>query len=114
MSELLPKSISVGISENKLMQILALLCKQRKLYCIDDNYLHFTVVEKYRFVLLNYLEKHSEGITVAQFRDLINGNRKLCLLLLTQYDREGYTSREGDLRFISEKGIKLLRQRDNN
>jgi len=104
MSELIPKAHNEGISENKLFQILMLLTKQRKLYCIDDNFIHYKLVDGTREILLHYLKEHTGGITVAQFRDLINGNRKICLLLLAQYDREGFTSREGDMRFITEKG----------
>jgi hypothetical protein len=40
------------------------------------------------------------GITVAEFRDLVGGNRKICLLLLAQYDSERVTKRDGDFRFL--------------
>ena len=104
MSELIPKAHNAGIPESKLKQILLLLTKQKKLYCIDDNYIHRDLINDIRGILLNYLKEHPEGITVAQFRDLINGNRKICLLLLTQFDKEGITNRQEDLRFITEKG----------
>jgi len=41
-----------------------------------------------------------KGFTVAEFRDLVGGNRKICLLLLAQYDAELLTKRNGDLRII--------------
>jgi hypothetical protein len=47
-------------------------------------------------------------MTVAQFRDLVSGNRKLCLLLFAIFDREGMTQRAGDVRVITEKGKAAL------
>jgi hypothetical protein len=41
---------------------------------------------------------------VAGFRDLVSGNRKICLLLYTLFDGEGITERRGDVRVITEKG----------
>jgi selenocysteine-specific elongation factor len=58
--------------------------------------------------LLEYLVEHKEGCTVADFRDLIGGNRKICLLLLNLFDSEGITVRKGDYRHITEKGRKKL------
>ena len=103
MSELIPASLKKGISENKLNQILVLLTKRERLYNIDGNYIYKDIVNKSRETLIKFLNETNNGITVAQFRDLVNGNRKMCLLLLAQYDREGITHRVGDVRFITEK-----------
>lgn len=107
LSELIPKANSFGISENKLHQILTFLTRQKKIYCVEDHFIHTDIVRSSREVLINYLKEHPEGITVAQFRDLVNGNRKICLLLLAIYDRENIIYRDGDLRFITEKGRQL-------
>jgi hypothetical protein len=74
------------------------------LYNIDGNYIHTKVVDKCRKSLVDFLNSRQDGITVAQFRDLVNGNRKICLLLLVQFDREGTTYRDGDLRFLIKQG----------
>lgn len=117
MSELMPASLKKGISENKLNQILLLLTKRERLYNIDGNYIFKDVVDNSRKKLIDYfLNQESEqngayGITVAQFRDLINGNRKICLLLLAQFDREGITRREDDFRYLTEKGKNWFVQR---
>jgi len=96
------------ISEEKLKQILQLLTSKGKLYYIDGNYLHSSIVNDSRSKLLLELNKNEDGITVAGFRDLIDGNRKICLLLLNQFDTEGITMRNEDLRFITEKGKQKL------
>jgi hypothetical protein len=56
------------------------------------------------------LKGHSDGITVAGFRDLIGGNRKICLLMLNLFDTEGVTYRDGDFRKITEQGEKILEE----
>ena len=110
MSELIPAALKKGISETRLNQILVLLSKRERLYSIDGNYIFKNIVDDCRKILLESLinlnsgNGDSSGITVAQFRDLVNGNRKICLLLLAQFDREGITRREDDLRFLTDKG----------
>lgn len=117
MSELIPASYKKGISENKLNQILLLLNKRERLYNIDGNYIYKDVVDSSRKKLIEHFlnqksgQNEPYGITVAQFRDLINGNRKMCLLLLAQFDREGITRREGDLRYLTEEGRNWFAQR---
>jgi selenocysteine-specific elongation factor len=117
MSELIPASLKKCISENKLNQILLLLTKRERLYNIDGNYVFKDVVDNSRKILLEALinlnsEKSiNSGITVAQFRDLVKGNRKICLLLLAQFDREGITRREDDFRYLTEEGRNWFVQR---
>jgi len=109
MSELVPAASQRGIAENKLMQILHLLASQGKLYNIDGNNIYSPIVDDCRKKVLLYLSNHEEGITVAGFRDLINGNRKICLLLFSQFDREGMTIRDGDYRIITDKGKQSIK-----
>ncbi|MBW6516032.1 MAG: selenocysteine-specific translation elongation factor [Candidatus Cloacimonetes bacterium] len=108
MSELLPAAEKKGIDEKLLYQILKLLVYRKKAYRIEDNYIHSDIVDKCRIKLLESLLNKKEGITVAEYRDIISGNRKICLLLLARFDGEGITIRKGDYRIITEKGRKLL------
>ena len=62
--------------------------------------------------LLNFLRGHSNGITVAGFRDLIEENRKICLLILNLFDSERVTYRDGDFRKITEHGEKMLEENE--
>lgn len=63
--------------------------------------LHAEVVEWARQELGRYLEENGE-ITVAQFRALIDSNRKYALALLGYFDREGFSERRGDVRVLKE------------
>jgi selenocysteine-specific elongation factor len=97
-----------GIDEKRLKQLLQYLASVKKLYTVEGQYLLASVVDKCRALLLDALAKEPRGLTVAQFRDLVSGNRKICLLLYALFDSEGITERQGDVRVITDKGRKLL------
>ncbi len=107
-SELIPDALNKGISELKLKQILQLLVFKNKAYNLDGNFIHADIVDNSRRTLLQYLTEHEEGASVATFRDLIDGNRKICLLLINKFDREGITVRKGDYRTITQRGRDIL------
>ena len=97
-----------GIDEKKLNQILGMLTAQNKLYRANSSYLHSSVVDESREKILKFLATNPDGITVAEFRDIVKGNRKICLLMLSIFDKEEIIYRDGDLRKITEKGEKFL------
>ncbi len=101
LSEMRISAYKRGIDEIKLKQILQYLCRHCSVYSIDGNFLHKSVVDYAREKLIKYLSESGKGITVAGFRDLINGNRKICLLLLNLFDTEGVTIRIGDERYLN-------------
>ena len=101
-------SSAQGIDTKKLKQILRYLSDKGKLYQIEGVYLHAKVVNMCRSVLLQELAKRPDGLTVAEYRDLINANRKICLHLYALFDSEGLTERMGDVRVITPKGRKML------
>ena len=71
---------------------------------IENDFVHASIVDRCRAALLGELKNMPQGITIAQFRDLIQGNRKMCLLLLSRFDNEEIIIREGDVRLITDKG----------
>ncbi len=111
-SELKSTAKHKGIYETKMEQILNMLVARGNLYRVDDNYLHSSIVNNCRKKLLNFLHGHANGITVAGFRDLIGGNRKICLLMLNLFDTEGVTYRNGDFRKITEHGERILEKNE--
>jgi selenocysteine-specific elongation factor len=104
MSDLNMKARSRKINAQELNEILRYLVSSRKAFFVEGEYLHSSVVDRCREMLLSELERRGMGMTVAEFRDLVNGNRKICLLLLAIYDGEGVTERQGDVRVITDKG----------
>ena len=88
------------LSKRELKQIMYHLTSSGKIYKSGEDYIHADVVNSCREKLIKKLSDQDQGITVAGFRDLVNGNRKICLLLLALFDSENLTRREGDLRFL--------------
>lgn len=90
------------LSERELKQVLYKLVSTGKAYRINNDYIHADIVDNCREKLKKELSNRKDGITVAEFRDLVGGNRKICLLLLAQYDSEMLTQRVGDLRVLKQ------------
>jgi len=104
MSELRAAAASEGITDREIDHVLRYLVQKRQAYFVDGEYIHASTVDRGRQMLLRELGRSEKGMTVAQFRDLVSGNRKICLLLLGIYDAEGVTERAGDLHVLTEKG----------
>ena len=96
------------IDSKTLIQVMRYLIEKKRIFRIESDYLHAEIVNKIRLKLLKALAETPKGLTVAQFRDLVADNRKICLRLFSLYDIEGITIRRGDVRFITEKGKKLI------
>ncbi len=92
-----------GIGERELKTILHHLTTTGKILKIEENFIHRNVVDDCRKRLVARLSEQKAGVKVSDFRDLVSGNRKLCLLLLAQFDAEGTTIRQGDFRFLAKK-----------
>jgi len=100
MSEMKIEAEKRNLSEKELKQVLHNLTSGGHVYRIKDEYIHAEIVDNCREKLISAFSGRGEGFTVAEFRDLVGGNRKICLLLLAQYDAELLTKRTGDLRII--------------
>ncbi|MCP4680572.1 MAG: selenocysteine-specific translation elongation factor [Deltaproteobacteria bacterium] len=103
-SDLVIEAGREGIEEQEVMQILRHLVESGKAHFVDREYLHASHVDRCRKTLLQALIKEPKGISVATFRDLVSGNRKICLLLFSIFDAEGIISRVGDVRMLTKKG----------
>lgn len=97
-----------NIQQKMMNQILQYLVSQKNVYRVEGDYLHADIVDPIRTRLLRMLVERPNGITVAEFRDLISDNRKICLRLFALFDSEGITERIGDCRLITGKGKELI------
>ena len=94
---------SIKINEKELKQILFLLAKNKLIYkAVKDIYLHSSIVDDTRIKLIDALKDNNKGITVAEFRDLIQGNRKIAIAMLAIFDNERTTIRKDDYRFLKQ------------
>jgi selenocysteine-specific elongation factor len=100
MSQIRNEAEKRNLSEKELKQVLYKLTSTGQVYRVKDDYIHADIVDNCREKLKKELANRKQGITVAEFRDLVGGNRKICLLLLAQYDSEMLTQRQGDVRVL--------------
>jgi len=104
LAELTAAAAKAGIRERDVQQALRYLVEQRRAYHVEGEYLAAPTVDRCRKALLRELAGRGQGLTVAEFRDLVQGNRRICLLLFALFDKEGLTRRDGDTRVLTEKG----------
>ncbi len=95
--------------EKEINQTLLYLTKNNKIYLIHKKYIHNRHILKFKDLLVEYLKTNSEGITVAQFRDMIKSNRASAMMILEYFDNQGITLRKGNNRFLTKKFIESLK-----
>ncbi|MCH2206735.1 MAG: selenocysteine-specific translation elongation factor [Lentisphaerales bacterium] len=109
---LLEEAEPKGITEKKLDTIISFLVKSNWLTKFEDYFTMTEAIDRIRPRLLSHLH-NVEPLTVAGFRDLIEGNRKFCLMAFALYEREGLVVRDGDNRVLTQKGVQFVRELEN-
>ena len=88
------------IEEKGVAELLRAMQSLGSVIYLDETlFLHSDTVAAARTKLRDYLEVNN-GITVSQFRELINSNRKYALALLNRFDSDGFTQRQEDVRIL--------------
>ncbi len=94
------EELLIKINNNKAEDILTLMFDEKKL--IKINEVGITNVDIYndaKEILINYLT-HNEKIAAAEYRDLLNTNRKIAIGLLEHFDMIKVTKRIGNDRIL--------------
>jgi selenocysteine-specific elongation factor len=91
-------AVELKVSPKPLQSMITALQHLGTIVSLPDGLLvHVKKLDVARTALLDYFENNTE-ISVATFRDLLNGNRRTALALLIQFDHENLTKRLGDVR----------------
>lgn len=94
---------TVGYDSNQVDEVINSLVNSGEIFRLNDEvYLYKPIYEEGIQLLKEYM-KENEYITVAQFRDILNTNRKVALLLLEYFDQLKITKRDGDKRTLLEE-----------
>ena len=89
-------------TENDLKMLLSFLELKGKIRKIDHYFFHTEFLKKVEQILINYLEQHTkEGISLAQYRDLIHGNRRNAMILLDFFEHEKIVYNLNNVRFLT-------------
>jgi selenocysteine-specific elongation factor len=108
MNEIKEFAQTQGMSQKELHDIINFLIENKEIVTIESSFIHAEIIEKAKNVLIAHFKKN-ETLLLSDFRDNLQANRKICLLLLSYFDDRGWTVRKGDYRILSEKGKELLR-----
>ena len=101
--------IQIAIKENadekKLRQVLNYLVDTSSVYFLQKKYFHHDFIEKAKQQLLKFLQRNPDGISVAQFRDIMECNRTNSMIILEYFDSSNITIRRGNYRFLTKKFV---------
>jgi len=88
--------------------MLKYLARQEKLVFFQGDYLHHSVVDKSRRILLNELRDKERGINEKELRLLLNSTKKFIKLILGILIEEGVVYQKTFYIMLSEKGKEML------
>lgn len=94
-----------GINKEKLLQYLKYLVENGILYHIDKDFIHYTIVDLARKVLLEELKRKGKGINEGEFRVLFNGTKKIVHPLIDLFEKEGIIKQDLYIINITELGL---------
>lgn len=96
------------INKDRLFMMLNFLQNKKKIYIHDKDVLHARLVDKCRKLIIEDLKKRPRGMNEGDFKNLIDGTKKIIHPLLGIYLKEGIIEQEIYIIKISEKGRALV------
>lgn len=94
---------AIGEIEAECQRILTALAGAHEVVLIAPGiYTDPAVLLQSRTKVIEYLQKHGK-MSIADARELLNASRKYLLPFLEKLDREGLTTRQGDIRVLSKR-----------
>ncbi|MCF7918359.1 MAG: selenocysteine-specific translation elongation factor [Candidatus Cloacimonetes bacterium] len=108
MSGIIETAEIYAISDKDLKLILQKLVKEEEVIFYQSSYIHIKIVNQARARLISYLKQHEEGISLAQYRTLLDTNRKMASLLLEYFDTRQITARKDNVRHFTPQYKKYL------
>ena len=92
------------ISKDEMKMMLKYLFRQNKMYYYEGEYIHHTIVDQCRKLLLSELIKKENGINEKEFRFLIDGTKRFVQLMIGLLSQEGVIQKQSFFILITEKG----------
>ena len=90
----------ISYNKDEVEQVLNALISNGDIIQLNPEiYLYKSSYEEARSILIDYLNKN-QSIVVAEYRDILDTNRKVALALLEYFDQEKITKRDGDKRVL--------------
>lgn len=106
------EALDRGIQKDKLRMYITFLNRDNKLCFVKNEYVHRSIIEKCRPLLLAGLDGIADGINNSDLRKILNSTKKLTPFLISYFESEGIiTTRMVDTYIystITEKGKLIL------
>jgi hypothetical protein len=96
------------INKGKLMMLLTYLAHEGKIYFNGEDFIDMPMLNSIRTKLLRELSEKPRGINEKEFRELINGTKKMIQVLINIFTAEGVIEKEKFYLFITENGRSVL------
>jgi selenocysteine-specific elongation factor len=100
-------ALSKKIKKERLKMLLKYLARQDKLVFYQGDYLHKTVVDKCRTILLADLKDKERGINEKEFRLLLNSSKKFIQVILAILIEEGTVYKKTFYIHLTDKGKEI-------
>jgi selenocysteine-specific elongation factor len=99
-----------GIDEKTFKYIIKYLRDQKKIVIHGQLSYYSVMIDRARNALTEYLKQSKDGIILSQFRDLIEGNRKLAIQLFEIFEAEKLILRgKENVRFLNPNYHKIIK-----
>ncbi len=90
LSEIEEKAQIQKIPKNKIKPYLSYLADKQKIRFSNNDFIHTEILNKNRKILLETLSKKQEGITIAEYKDIIAGTKTFRALIGEIYENEKF------------------------
>jgi hypothetical protein len=92
---------------------LAFLVSTKKIRIYQDDFLHVSIIDRFKIILLNKLSSSENGIDIQVYKDLVGGTKRFRALLLDMLEADKLISiqksTEAETRIlITQLGRKLI------
>ncbi len=109
MEQLVTAAQARGISKQRLTMMLMYLAREGVLHFYDNDYIHRSVADHCRNLLLADLKQKETGINEKEFRLLIDGTKRIVQVLVGIFTEEGSITKHSFYLRITEKGKRFLK-----
>ncbi len=107
-SDIEEKAHRERINKDRLKMLLKYMGRQGRLVFFEGDYIHASIVNKCRKMLLEKIAVKEDGINEKEFREMINGTKKLVQMLLGIFIDEGLVVKPTFYILITDKGREWL------
>lgn len=88
LTEIEEKAINNKIQKNKLKMYLSYLASIDKIQLFQNDFVHSSIINKFRIDLLKKLAIKNEGLDFNEFKEIIGGTKKFRALLTDMFENE--------------------------